>query len=152
VVPDEKELDTTLRFNLDIVLPNTCIRIAENTTIADIPSEGYSLNLFDINLNSVIAESSNPTKKRYGFVSFQQKDSEGKYIITIEYIYSDSPASKAGLEISDKLLKVDGKLVTDMSFDEFNQALDNKDSITLVFVHANSDVENTVIMNKEIVR
>jgi hypothetical protein len=150
VIPDEKESDKAVRFNLDVMLPNTCIRLASSTVIADIPKEGYTLNLFDINVAAVVTNDASSTRARFGFVSYWQRIAEGKARVTFEYIYPDSPASHAGLEKGDMVSTINGQSVITITSDQLNKIIDANNTISIVFTHANSDVLNTITITKGI--
>lgn len=150
VVPDDKESDKELRFNLDVILPNTCIRIASSTVIADIPKEGYTLNLFDINVAAVMASDTSSTTARFGFVSYWQYISNGKAQVIFEYIYPGSPAAHAGLKRGDTVSTINGQSATTITLDQLDQIIDTNNTITITFTHENSDILNTITITKEI--
>lgn len=150
VIPDEKESDKVVRFNLDVMLPNTCIRLASSTVIADVPKEGYTLNLFDINVAAVVTNDASSTRARFGFVNYWQYIPNGKAQVTFEYIYPDSPASRAGLGKGDIVSTINGQSVATMTLDQLNQIISTNDTVTIIFTRENSDIPNTITITKEI--
>lgn len=150
VVPDATEPNKALRFNLDVMLPNTCIRLASSTAITDVPKEGYTLNLFDIYVATVVARDASSKTPRFGFVSFWQRITDGKARVTLEYIYPDSPAARAGLEKGDTVSFINGQPVITMTSNQWNELISTNNTIAVTLTRTGSDVARTITITKEI--
>ena len=63
----------------------------------------------------------------------------------IKQVFDDSPAAKSGVQVGDKIIKVDGQSVTDKSASEIvNLIKSNEKQSTITFLRAGKEIEKTI--------
>jgi RNA polymerase sigma factor (sigma-70 family) len=90
-----------------------------------------------------------PAEKNYGYLGVMLASEEGKNQVTVQDVFADSPAAKAGIEAGDVLLKIGDKEITEP--DEavkLIQATKPGDKVTIHFKHDGKEKKATVTLGK----
>lgn len=92
----------------------------------------------------------NVTRRYYGIGATLRQDSETKEV-SVVYVYEDTPASRAGLKVGDKILSANGIDATTVDLETFVEEIRGEEGtdVTLVISRADEKEPRTISITRE---